>query len=110
MIEAMPEFKEFIASGQMEIISMSDRYKSGDKFDADTVLQGWLDKEALSEARGFAGLRLSGDTVWLERSGWSSFMDYERKVNASFRRYKLVALCTYCMHCQARHLPMLVPK
>ncbi len=97
MIEAVPDFDRFVASGQMQFISMKSWYNLGHKFDPDAVLQGWIDREAQSRANGFAGLRLSGDTAWLERSGWSSFMEYERKVNASFRRYHLVALCTYCM-------------
>jgi signal transduction histidine kinase len=97
MTDAVPEFKKYISSGQMQIASIHDWYRPGDVFDADAVLQGWIDKEADSKARGFAGLRLTGDTIWVERSGWASFMEYERKINTSFRRYNLVALCTYCM-------------
>ncbi len=97
MTDAVPEFKKYISSGQMSIASISDWYKPGDVFNPDAVLQSWIDKEAESKARGFAGLRLSGDTIWVERSGWTNFMEYEKKVNASFRRYNLVALCTYCM-------------
>ncbi len=98
MTDAMPEFKKFISAGQMSIVSISDWYKAGEPFDADVVLQSWIDKEAESRARGFAGLRLSGDTIWVERSGWTNFMEYEKKVNAAFRRYNIVALCTYCMN------------
>ncbi|MES2760133.1 MAG: MEDS domain-containing protein [Pseudomonadota bacterium] len=97
MTDAVPEFKKYISSGQMEIASISDWYSPGDVFDADAVLQGWIAKEAESKLRGFAGLRLTGDTIWVERSGWANFMEYERKINTSFRRYNLVALCTYCM-------------
>ena len=97
MLEAMPEFKKYIGSGQMQISPIGKWYSPGDKFEADAVLQGWLDKEAESKRRGFAGLRLTGDTIWVERSGWSNFMEYEHKINTTFRRYKLVALCTYCM-------------
>ncbi|HEX9172112.1 MAG TPA: MEDS domain-containing protein [Telluria sp.] len=97
MTEAVPEFKKYISSGQMQIASIAKWYSPGDVFDADAVLQGWLDKEADSKRRGFAGLRLTGDTIWVERSGWSNFMEYERKINTTFRRYNLVALCTYCM-------------
>lgn len=97
MTDAVPEFKKFISSGQLSIVPISDWYKAGDVFNADAVLQSWIDMEAASKARGFAGLRLSGDTIWVERSGWANFMEYEKKVNPSFRRYNLVALCTYCM-------------
>ncbi len=97
MTQAEPEFKKFIASGQMAIVPISDWYEAGDRFDADAVLQGWLSREAESRARGFDGLRLSGDTIWVERSGWADFMAYERKINATFGRYNVVALCTYCV-------------
>ncbi len=97
MTEAMPEFKKFISAGQMSIVSMADCYQDREVFDADAVLQGWIDREADARARGFAGLRLSGDTIWVERSGWTNFMEYEKHVNATFRSFKLVALCTYCM-------------
>lgn len=97
MISAMPEFKQYLSSGQMQILPISDWYTPGQVFSADDVLQGWVDKEAASKNRGLSGLRLTGDTFWVERSGWNDFMDYENKVNHAFRRYNLVALCTYCM-------------
>lgn len=102
MTAAVPEFKRFVSSGQMEFVSISDWYSLGDTFDIDSVLQGWIDKEKASKARGFTGLRLTGDTSWIDRVGWTGFMDYERKVNSSFRRYNIIALCTYCLdNCNA---------
>jgi signal transduction histidine kinase/CheY-like chemotaxis protein len=97
MARAIPDFSRYVSSGQMEIVSISDWYKPGDVFDPDIVLNGWIEREQRSRERGFAGLRLTGDTIWVERSGWDDFMDYERKVNGAFRRYNLVALCTYCV-------------
>lgn len=81
----------------MEILPIKDWCSPGRTFSADAVLQGWVDKEAASKAKGFTGLRLTGDTFWVERSGWNDFMEYENKVNHAFRKYNLVALCTYCM-------------
>lgn len=97
MVTALPDFKQYLSSGQMQILSIKDWYTPGQKFSADNTLQGWVDKEAESKAKGFSGLRLTGDTFWVERSGWNDFMEYENKVNHAFRRYNLVALCTYCM-------------
>jgi signal transduction histidine kinase/CheY-like chemotaxis protein len=97
MVDALPDFKKNISSGQIQILSMKDWYIPGSRFSADDVLQGWVDKEAESRARGFSGLRLTGNTFWLDRSGWDDFMEYEKKVNHTFGHYKLVALCTYCL-------------
>lgn len=86
MVSAMPDFKRYLTSGQMEILSIKDWYTPGQSFSADDVLQGWIDKEAESKAKGLSGLRLTGDTFWVERSGWNDFMEYENKVNQTFRQ------------------------
>jgi C4-dicarboxylate-specific signal transduction histidine kinase len=96
MTDAVPEFKKFLSTGQMEIVSTSDWYTPDGVFNGDKVLQAWIDKEAASRSKGFAGLRLTGDTHWIERLGWNDFIEYERKLNYAFRPYHLVALCTYC--------------
>ncbi|WP_338763006.1 MEDS domain-containing protein [Massilia sp. METH4] len=92
---AVPDLARRLASGQLEIVPISQWYAPGDVFDADAVLAGWIARERLARERGFEGLRLTGDTIWVERSGWNDFMDYERKVNGAFRSLRLVALCTY---------------
>ncbi len=97
MTGTVPELKKQLSSGQMQIVSIKDWYTPGENFNADAVLQGWVDREAESKRKGFFGLRLTGDTFWVDRSGWDDFMAYEQKVNSTFQRYNLVALCTYCM-------------
>lgn len=94
--EAVPDLDARIEAGQMEIVPIDSWYVPGDDFNSDAVLAGWIDRERLARERGFEGLRLSGDTIWVQRSGWNDFMDYERKVNGAFRSLRLVALCTYC--------------
>jgi len=82
MVKTDPSFKSRLSSGQMQIVPISKWYTPGDAFDADAVLQGWLDREKESRSRGFAGLRLTGDTIWVDRSGWQDFVEYEEKVNS----------------------------
>jgi PAS domain S-box-containing protein len=67
------------------------------KFDADKVLQGWIEKEGAALKHGFEGLRLSGNTFWVERSLWNSFVDYEEKINSVIGEHHMIALCTYCL-------------
>jgi signal transduction histidine kinase len=97
LIDAVPEFKKHFSEKQMEIVPVKDWYLPDGEFDADAVLQRWIDHEAESRRQGFRGLRLAADTLWVDRSGWDTFMDYEKKVNQSFRRYNLIGLCTYCL-------------
>lgn len=95
MRSAIPDFDKFLDRNQMQIVSIADWYKAGDVFEAEVVLNSWIEREQHAIAAGYNGLRLTGDTFWLERSGWHDFMDYENKVNGAFHKYKLVALCTY---------------
>ena len=44
-------------------------YTLGGSFDSGRVLQGWVEKLDAARARGFDGLRLTGNTFWLEKSG-----------------------------------------
>lgn len=97
LLQAEPGLDRYIGRGQMEIVSISDWYRSGDTFDADAVLTGWIAREERSRSQGYDGLRLTGDTAWIERSGWADFMDYEGKVSNAFRPRNMVALCTYCL-------------
>jgi len=42
-------------------------------------------------------LRLSGNTFWLEKQDWVKFADYEAVVNSVIGKYKMLAICTYCL-------------
>src|SRR4051794_33090668 len=97
LAKAMPAFDDFLARGQLEVCDLGDWYGPGGRFDADAVLARWLDCERKALQRGFAGLRSTGNTFWLERVHWDSFLAYEAKVTAAFARRRVIALCTYCL-------------
>jgi signal transduction histidine kinase len=97
MREAMPDFERFLANGQIEIWNHRDWYlKNGEQHPSE-VLQGWIDREKRALDRGFSGFRLTGNTFWVERSGWHEFVEYESTVNEAFRRFRIIALCSYSL-------------
>jgi len=110
--EAMAELKKAVKNlarydkkGQIEILDFSQWYTRTGKFDAGKVLQGWVDKEQQARKNGFEGLRLSGNTFWLEHKDWKSFSDYEATVNDVIHKYNMFALCTYSLdHCDANQI------
>jgi len=97
MREAVKDFDEYLRNGQMEVISYQDWYLLGGTFDDDRVLRGWVSKLERALARGFSGLRLTGNTFWLERNHWHAFTEYEAKVNDVIGRYPMLAICTYSL-------------
>jgi signal transduction histidine kinase len=96
MRAAMPDFEDFVTRGQIEICDYEDWYLTSAGTPAE-VLQGWLDRERRALEQGFMGLRLTGNTFWLERSGWNEFMAYEAAVNQAFGLFRIIALCTYSL-------------
>ena len=87
----------FIKKGQIEIWDYSEWYTKSGKFDANNVLQGWVEKENQALKRGYDGLRLSGNTFWLEEKDWRNFTDYEEEINNVIGKYRMMAICTYSL-------------
>jgi PAS domain S-box-containing protein len=97
MRKAVSGFDEYLRKGQMEIIPYNEWYLLGGTFDDDRVLKGWVSKLEQALARGYSGLRLTGNTFWLEKNHWQAFTEYEAKVNDVIRKYRMLAICTYCL-------------
>jgi PAS domain S-box-containing protein len=94
---AVPDLDDYINKGQIEILDYSQWYTQTGKFSADEVLKGWVDKLTDAQKRGFEGLRLTGNTFWLEKADWNDFTRYEETVNNVIGRYKMLAMCTYSL-------------
>ena len=97
LAKALPDMDEYLRKGQLEVVSYCDWYLQGGKFDCTRVLEGWVEKEKDALKNGFEGLRLTGNTFWIERSLWQSFVEYEEEVNSVIGEHKMLALCTYCL-------------
>src|SRR5512136_666939 len=97
MRRAVPDFADRLARGQIEILPHTKWYLEGGKFDQQRVLNGWVDKLNAALAAGYSGLRLTGNTFWLEKPDWKSFTDYEAAVNDVIGKYHMLALCTYSL-------------
>jgi len=94
---AEPNLDDYLDRGQIEILDYTEWYKRAGKFNAEQVLQGWVDKLDSALGRGFAGLRLTGNTFWLEKQDWADFTAYEEAINRIIGRYRMLAICTYAL-------------
>jgi PAS domain S-box-containing protein len=91
------DLDDYIKKSQIEILNYSQWYTKTGRFDADKVIEGWVDKEKQAIERGFDGLRLTGNTFWLEKKDWESFADYEEVVNSVIRKHRMLAVCSYSL-------------
>lgn len=97
MKKALPNFDQHLKKGQIEILPHTQWYLKGGKFDSKRVLNGWVDKCDQALAKGYEGLRLTGNTFWLEKKDWRKFTDYEEEVNNLIGKYRMIAICTYSL-------------
>jgi len=95
--KAVRDLDDYIAKGQLKIVDYSQWYTKSGNFDADEVLQGWVKEENQALERGFDGLRLTGNTFWLDPRDWKSFSDYEATVNSVIGSHRMIAICTYSL-------------
>ncbi len=97
MREAVPDFDRYLKRGQIEIVPHTEWYLKGGAFNSQRVLDGWVDKLNQALARGYDGLRLTGNTFWLEKSDWKGFTDYEKTVDSVIGDHRMLAVCTYSL-------------
>lgn len=86
-------FDDHVAAGRMRLFTGTDWYSDGEP-DAIARAAFWSDLIARALAEGYAGLRASGDALWLggrERD----VLPYERAVGRVAAGRPLLALCTY---------------
>ncbi len=93
--KTVPNIDVYLEKGQLEIIFYFHWYVKDGIFDSDRVLNGWVEKLNKALANGYDGLRLTGNTFWLEKEDWNDFVDYEKNVDSVIGNYQMIALCTY---------------
>ena len=71
---AVPDLDSYLDKGQMEILPYTDWFTIEGVFDSENVLNGWLEKLNYASDNGYDGLRLSGNTSWLEKEEWNNFV------------------------------------
>jgi len=95
MRKAVPDFDKFLKKGQMEIVPYGEWYLKDGTFDLQRVLDAWIGKLNEALAKGYDGIRVTGNTAWLEKKDWKDFADYEEKVNSVIGKYRMIVICTY---------------
>src|ERR1700731_3988324 len=92
---AVPDFDRYLNDQSIEIVLARDWYLQNGRFDRVRVTGGWNEKLARASARGYAGVRVTGDSAWLEKQDWKNFCDYDDSINQSIVNQRLTVLCTY---------------
>ena len=103
--KAVPDLDQYLKRKQMEIIPHTMWYVKDGSLNLKMVLNSWIDKHDQALAKGYEGLRVTGNIAWLERKDWKIFADYEAEVNNAIGKFKMLAICSYSLDkCEAAEM------
>jgi signal transduction histidine kinase len=95
--EAVPNLDSYLADSRIEIVSTADFFLQGGKFDRKRVTDALLAKLASVSRKGYAGVRLTGDTSWVTKKDWIPFCELEEGINEVIGNFRLAVLCAYSL-------------
>jgi len=92
---AVPGFDRRLRDGAVEIHPGADWYLSDDAFSLRRITGAWDAKLEAALARGYDGIRVSGNAFWVGTQHWRAFCEYEEELDRSLGGKRMIALCTY---------------
>jgi two-component sensor histidine kinase len=95
----VPDLSRRLEQGQIEVIEHETWYRAAGGFHAPTVIAAWLERERQALDCGYRGLRITGNTFWLDTpKDFSDFADYERTLHQTLKGHRITCLCSYCLN------------
>lgn len=88
-------FEQYLNGGQMEIVPYTEWYLKKGKFDWQRVIDDLLSILIEAGENGYNGIRISGDTSFLESTSYDAFSEYESQINRIIDNYNILAICSY---------------
>src|SRR6266849_4648039 len=92
---AVPGFDRYVSDQSIEVLKARDVYLAGGEIDLHRIIGNWGAKLERAVSRGYPGIRVSGNTSWLEQKHWRDFMEYETELNRVIGDQPMLVLCTY---------------
>src|SRR5207244_1141421 len=93
--EAVPGLSRYVSDDSIEVLNARDVYLAGGEIDLHRIIGNWSAKLERALSRGYEGIRVSGNTAWLEQKQWRDFMEYEAELNRGIVAQPMLVLCTY---------------
>ncbi len=95
--QAVPDLDRHLGDQDIEVIPDTGWYLGGESSELRRISGRLYQKLEAALAKGYAGLRATCDTGWLDKEQGKSFCAYEGELNELTARHRLMLLCTYPM-------------
>jgi len=93
--KAVPELDRYLADSRVELVSARDWFLPDGTFDSKRVTQACFEKLGRVAARGYPGIRVTGDTTWLTKKDWNHYCEIEESINEVIGSQRLSVLCAF---------------
>jgi DNA-binding CsgD family transcriptional regulator len=93
----VPDLDQYLAAGQIELLQGTEWYLKGNQFDLKRITGGWSEKLRDALAKGYDGIRISGNAFWTATDHWKAFCEYEADLDRSLAGQEVIALCAYSL-------------
>ncbi len=93
--QAIPDLDRHLSEGNIEIHDEPDWYLKENVFNLERVINAWNTNLKRALALGYEGIRVAGDTFWLNEKHWKDFYAYEKELNNFIINLPITLLCTY---------------
>src|SRR3989449_378652 len=67
---AVPRLDRYVSDQSIEVLKARDVYLAGGEIDLHRIIDNWSAKLEGARSRGYEGIRVSGNTAWLEQKQW----------------------------------------
>ena len=94
---AVPDLARRESGGQIEIMDHHSWYLRTGGLTPDATVEEWVARAHGAVGESYTGLRLTGNTFWLQCESFDEFADYEATVNRRFIAQPIIAMCSYCL-------------
>ncbi len=95
LARAVPGLGRYVSDQSIEVLKARDVYLAGGEINLHRIISNWSAKLERALSRGYQGIRVSGNTAWLEQKHWRDFMEYETELNRGIGDQPMLVLCTY---------------
>lgn len=85
----------YIKKEQLIIMPHTDMYTKDNGFNKERLIKVWFSFLEQAKENGYDGLRVTGDTAWLESCYKQDFYLYEKNLESIVKGHPLIVLCLY---------------
>ena len=93
--KAIEDLDVYFAKEQLSIRDYKSFYLKDGVFSAYKTIESFIELEKEVLAKGFKGVRVTGDGTWALGDNWLSLITYERDINRFVESHKIRAICSY---------------